>query len=614
MAQEQQLAHRVITNPALPYKTYSTPSSTEPQYVFGSTDILTSGAGFAQRRPGFANTVEQTPTTFNNLQRLFTWDRYNGLFYIMACDINASGFSQVFKLEVGTDVSFVSIYTDTNSNVPFDFVTSNNTVYFSNGSTAKKWDPLNGLSNWGIAIASVNSSVSNYVGTGSQLVGPNAWANPTNIQGAPNLAYATNTISVTGTGSLVANQTSILQGVNYGFAIPVLNTVLGVQVTFTGLQSNQTRSFLGVRLTYNNASIGNLKFGNLPSVAGTLVLGSASDTWGAALTPAIVNNSTFGVWIQGVVQSTVGTTACTFSVDAVQITIFQVGGPNITVNGPAAAFTATAGYTYVYCYGNSATGHISSPTLPSNNSGVFTNQTSISIPVVASTDPQVNQIRLFRTTDGGGGTYFELPTSPYANSTATLTDSAPDQQLNVASIAPTPTFNDPPTPFQQPIYFSGRIWGFVGNKVWFSGLEEINQGVPEESFPSGIAGNFWAFDQPVQALGVAGMGDGQVLVVFCGGRFYGITGNTLDTFRRFQISNRRGCRSLATAVSLGGMLGWLDSSSQLWATDGSVLNELAIDIRPDLANVIPALCSMTFHVAGRFHWCVFSSGTKLFVY
>ena len=62
------------------------------------------------------------------------------------------------------------------------------------------------------------------------------------------------------------------------------------------------------------------------------------------------------------------------------------------------------------------------------------------------------------------------------------------------------------------------------------------------------------------------------------------------------------------------MVAWLDSSNQIWATDGSSLNELSADIRPDLVGINPANCSMTFHVGGRFHWLVFSTGTKLYVY
>jgi hypothetical protein len=243
----------------------------------------------------------------------------------------------------------------------------------------------------------------------------------------------------------------------------------------------------------------------------------------------------------------------------------------------------------------------------------------MNVPVIASTDAQVNQIRVFRSTDSvtagnNAGVYFEIPTSPFANSSATIVDAATDGSLIVGNVAPIAGFNDPPTPLQSPVYFAGRIWGFKNNQVFYSGLEEILLGVPEESFISGTGGNFWNFDQPVQALAVAGTGLGQTLMVFCGGRVYGITGNSLDTFRRFLISNRRGCRNLSCVASLGGMVVWLDSSRQVWATDGNSLQEISLDIRPDLSSLSPTGASMTIHTSGRFHWIVLAFPSQMFVY
>ncbi len=194
MAQESQLAHRVLTNLALPYQTNVSPTMTDPHFISGSTDILTSINGYAERRPGFSTNVETTPTTFNNLQRLFSWDRFDGTFFIMACDINASGFAVVYKLQVGVDASFVSIFTEPNTTgSAYDFVTSNNTLYFSNGTYVRKWDPINGVTNWGIAAYSAGASVNAYCGTGADggAGGTNAWSNPTRIQGVPDASYAT---------------------------------------------------------------------------------------------------------------------------------------------------------------------------------------------------------------------------------------------------------------------------------------------------------------------------------------------------------------------------------------------------------------------------------------
>lgn len=621
MPQESQLAHRVLGNLALPYISNVSPANTDPHFVSGSSDILTSINAYAERRPGFATNVEGTPTVFNNLKRLFTWDRFDGTFYVMACDINSGGFAQVFQMLAG-GASFTSIYTDTTPNV-FDFVVSNNTVYFSNGVVAKKWDPVNGISNWGIAIGSVNNLIGpNTAGAGANAgnAGTTTWTNPNNVTSAVN--NATVTLDHLNTSPITTDVLSDgLNGTTFGFAVPSNNTVLGIQVTCTAslvinsgsVGSPPSFTSFSATLLKAGAVVGTAEFLNAPSTPGTVTLGGTADLWGTTWVPNDLNQSTFGVQFTAKIHAK-NAVNITFTVRNVQITVYSLGGPGVSVSGAAGSFTATAGYQYVFCYGNSRTGHVSSPTPVSANTGVFTNKANVSVTLTASTDAQVNQIRLFRTTDGGGGTYFELPTSPYANSSGAVTDNAADSSLQVGSIAPTPTFNDPPTPLQAPIYFSGRIWGFAGNKVYFSGLEEINQGVPEECFPSGVAGNFWSFDEPVQGLGVAGMGANQALAVLCGGRLYAIQGNTLDTFRRFLVSSRRGARNRVCVAMLGGMMAWLDSANQIWATDGNSLQELSVPIRTDLTGITQANCSLGFHTAGRFHWLVFSTGTKLFVY
>src|SRR5215472_12059666 len=98
MPQESQLAHRVLSSLDIPYITNASPSSTDPRFIAGSQNVLTSINGYLERRPGFSQFVEPTPTTFNNLSRLFTWENFAGQFFVMACDINASGFAVVYKM------------------------------------------------------------------------------------------------------------------------------------------------------------------------------------------------------------------------------------------------------------------------------------------------------------------------------------------------------------------------------------------------------------------------------------------------------------------------------------------------------------------------------------
>src|SRR5260370_6762237 len=671
------------------------PTDTSPSFGTGLSDIVTTIAGYAEMRPGFSLTVEPSPTSFINLNRLFTWNRFDGKLITMACQVNSSNQSVVYKMVSGADNSFVSVFTDTGSSNLFDFAVSNNTVYFSNGNVAKAWEPINGIRNWGIAIGSVNNaSGSTIAGTGANLNDgiKIAWINPANVNSTVSFATA----SVPGSQATQFDQAS-----QFGFALTGTTTIIGIQVSVVAERSVSDPSVtIIVEIMKLGVQTGNIKTANnITSSPVTYTFGGTSDLWGTTWTANDINQSTFGV---GIRMTNDAATSPIFSIRNVQITVFGIGGPSVAVSGSAGSFSANIGYQYVFCYGNSNSGHISSPTPTSASTGAFggiisnsvlaaggsgyvandtgiisagsfnatytvntvtggavttytinaggsgyvvgnnvgtqrgggqpgtgtgftinitgiSGKANVSISLTASTDTQVNQIRVYRSTDSvaagiSSGTFFELPTSPYSNTTQNVTDNAVDTSLNIFSLAPFPGFNDPPTPGQPVSYFSGRMWLFNNNQVVFSGLEETIAGVTEEAFPSGPAGNFWKFDQPVQGLAVAGTGLSQTLAVFCGGRLYGIVGSSLDTFRRFLVTNRRGCRNLNTITTLGGAIAWFDSSQTVWMTDGQSLQEISLDIPPDLAGLSPTGANFTFHVSGRFHWLICAFPTKIFVY
>src|SRR5216683_5288150 len=103
MPLNENLVNRVITETNLPYISNQNVTFTEARFITGSSDILTSIAGQCERRPGFSDALEPIPTTFNNLQRVFTWDDFNNNFYTMICDTNASNQAVVYKFQNGVD-------------------------------------------------------------------------------------------------------------------------------------------------------------------------------------------------------------------------------------------------------------------------------------------------------------------------------------------------------------------------------------------------------------------------------------------------------------------------------------------------------------------------------
>ncbi len=163
-------------------------------------------------------------------------------------------------------------------------------------------------------------------------------------------------------------------------------------------------------------------------------------------------------------------------------------------------------------------------------------------------------IVIFRSSDGGG-TYYELeeiPNTGPGNITyyddsfesgtfgGTFNDPVPDNILDQATKAPTLTSNSVPpavlapqiTGVNTPIgaspiaFYSGRLWYALGNVVFYSGDEEITLGIPEECWPSGLAGNFFRFQY--QVVNVAATTT--ALYIFTVQTIYQITGTNRETF------------------------------------------------------------------------------------
>jgi hypothetical protein len=267
------------------------------------------------------------------------------------------------------------------------------------------------------------------------------------------------------------------------------------------------------------------------------------------------------------------------------------------------------GWYYRITYWDSVAGHESSASDLSPCTGNVANKT-IQIPVVASANTRVTNIRVYRTTDGGSTTpslMQEITGSPFANSTATVTDTTADTSLSTR-VAPGTTSNDPPTPSSMLITYGARIWTAKNGTVYFSANEENSNGVNEESFPSGIAGNNYLWPRLVRSL--RPMPDG--IAVFMSGQIGKVEGDRRDNFRRYTLMQKRGAISHTATTELGGSVGWLDTASQVWL-DGE---EIGFDIRRDLVGINHAKAYMAVHISGRNHWLLLLDGAngKIYTY
>ncbi len=139
----------------------------------------------------------------------------------------------------------------------------------------------------------------------------------------------------------------------------------------------------------------------------------------------------------------------------------------------------TGTYVYAYTYVNSVSGHESSAS-PFSAAHVVANKTINLTGLVASTDPQVDKINIYRTTTLGADPFYLTQIN---NGVTTYSDAAADTTLGSTDA---PLFNDPPpVSFLALEEWDGRIFGFTKNstKLYFSNDEFYSLvGNPEESF------------------------------------------------------------------------------------------------------------------------------------
>lgn len=289
-----------------------------------------------------------------------------------------------------------------------------------------------------------------------------------------------------------------------------------------------------------------------------------------------------------------------------------VAGPGLSlISGTSNIFTSWC-YCYTYYRAPNAfsPAHESSPSPISACSGVFANKT-VRLSLVASADPQVTGIRVYRTPDGGDRAPEEMKEvagSPFPNVTGTIDDQTPDVSLSIRT-APPFLRNDPPPPQVGFVVYGGRIWGFANNTTYYSAFEETADPCPEECWPSGLDGNFYPWANQVD--GHAPLADG--IAVFNGERISKVEGDSLDTFRRYTLLERRGTRNRASIAALGGSVAWFDTAGQVWVSD---LGEVGLKIRPDTMAMDQSKVEIAIHISGIYHWLVLLDGGtgRIFVF
>jgi len=252
--------------------------------------------------------------------------------------------------------------------------------------------------------------------------------------GVINSNITVNAAQYQGNGNQIRTDGSVAPGTvtdyiiarNFGFSIPSGVTIDGVQAAMNWLgQQAGTGIISGVALFYQGNIIGQVKAPGIQNTQSstTAVQGGNSDPWGTVLTPAIVNDTTFGIGFQ--------------------ITTAEVGGTDRSfVN----SFSATIYYTTL----------------------------SATAVATSSTDPQVKSINFYRQTPGLSNFTFvgRVPnSSPSFTDTLTDLQVAANPQLSFANYEPFPSIDLPRKGTLTVAANGACTWdsGDVFNKRWLGG-------------------------------------------------------------------------------------------------------------------------------------------------
>jgi len=273
----------------------------------------------------------------------------------------------------------------------------------------------------------------------------------------------------------------------------------------------------------------------------------------------------------------------------------------VATNSASGSVPAAIGHRYRYAFENSATGHLSD--LSPSSDEITTASRQWQITGSGSSDAQVDQIRIFRTEDGGS-VYYELSESPIADpGAATWTlddDNDTDAQLK-STQAPIVTVNAEPTAGTGVEFFAGRLWWFNNDTLYFTGFEEVNNGRNVESAPSD---NKFEFGQEITGLASSS----GLLFLATRNSIWTISGDSISTFRRQLLGKGMGCHNRACFISAGDFVAWLDVGNVVRVSNGEEVREISLPIRTDIESINHANAHMSFWDDGIRHFLILMDG------
>ena len=222
--------------------------------------------------------------------------------------------------------------------------------------------------------------------------------------------------------------------------------------------------------------------------------------------------------------------------------------PTISLDGSG---ILTGTYSYCYTYYNSVDGTESQPSTYSSN--IVASSNTISIAYTASSDTQVDTIRIYRL--GGNLTKMTLVVE-VSNSTSSYADNIGDLNVN-GYVLDSFNYAPAPTGLSYLTESNAMFFGTIGSKLYYSAVGYVNYW---------SAFNFIEFNDTLTGIGAVGNG----LLVFTKSRTYIVSGTSPSTLSRYLLSAGQGCIAHKSIAFARNTLVWV-SKEGICASSGGLI-------------------------------------------
>lgn len=217
--------------------------------------------------------------------------------------------------------------------------------------------------------------------------------------------------------------------------------------------------------------------------------------------------------------------------------------------GTSTGLTGT--YQYCYTYYNTNDGSESMPSVYSDE--IVATDDKINVTIVASTDAQVTNIRLYRL--GGSLTSMVLVTT-LANTSVTYTDSISDIDVD-GTILDSFGNGQAPSGLKYLTEAGAMFFGSIGDKLYYTDIAYINNWNP-----------FYFIDFADEITGIGQAQNG--LMVFTKYKTYIITGNSPLTLSKYLLNANQGCVLHKTIKYSSNTLAWLSTDGICLSAGGEI--------------------------------------------